>query len=58
MQDQVYEVTIRGIRPFIMHNGRLCDPLDPFTKVLKVLAKAKEIRRYRFLPGRWAYTIA
>lgn len=41
MSDPVYEVTIKGIRPLLMHNGRLCNPLDPFTKELKAAAKKR-----------------
>lgn len=35
MADTTYTITIRGIRPLLMHNGRLCDPMDPATKALK-----------------------
>lgn len=41
MGDAVYDVTIEGIRPLLMHNGRLCDPLDEHTKKLKALAKQR-----------------
>ena len=41
MGDQVYSVTVEGIRPLLMHNGRLCDPLDEHTKKLKALAKQR-----------------
>jgi hypothetical protein len=34
---QAKQVTIKGIAPIIMHNGRLADPLDPFSKELKRL---------------------
>lgn len=37
-----YKATIRGIRPLLMHNGRLRDPLDPHTKALaSAVKKAK-----------------
>jgi hypothetical protein len=42
MKDSIYEITIEGTRPYIMHNGRLADQLDPHTKALKVLARAKD----------------
>lgn len=29
------QVTIKGIRPLLMHNGRLRNPMDPHTKALK-----------------------
>jgi hypothetical protein len=41
MGDTTYKVTIQGIRPLIMHNGRLCDPLDEHTKSLKAAAKQR-----------------
>jgi hypothetical protein len=41
MKDHVFKVTIEGIRPLLMHNGRLSDPLDEHTKRLKVAAKQK-----------------
>lgn len=41
MKDQMYSVTIEGIRPLLMHNGRLCDPLDEHTKRLKTAAKQR-----------------
>lgn len=41
MGDAVYSVTIEGIRPMLMHNGRLCDPLDEHTKKLKTIAKQR-----------------
>jgi hypothetical protein len=34
---QAKQIKIRGVAPFIMHNGRLADPMDPFTKELKRL---------------------
>lgn len=40
-KDTVYEVTIKGIRPLIMHNGRLSDPLDEHTKRLKAASKQR-----------------
>lgn len=42
MKDDIYTVTIEGIRPFIMHNGRLADPLDEFTVRLAVLTKNRQ----------------
>lgn len=42
MESIFYEVKIKGIRPLLMHNGRLSDPLDPFTKRLKVATKKRE----------------
>lgn len=55
------EAKLVGVAPLIMHNGRLADPLDPHTKMLKELtskpAKAKtdevlrEIRRVEWLGG-------
>jgi hypothetical protein len=41
MKEQNFKVTIQGIRPLLMHNGRLCDPLDEHTKKLKVVAKQR-----------------
>lgn len=41
MNDTMYTVTIEGIRPLLMHNGRLCDPLDEHTKKLKSAAKQR-----------------
>lgn len=41
MKDVLYTVTIEGIRPLLMHNGRLCDPLDEHTKGLKAAAKQR-----------------
>lgn len=41
MGDAVYTVQIEGLRPMLMHNGRLCDPLDEHTKKLKALAKQR-----------------
>jgi len=41
MKDAMYTVTIEGIRPLLMHNGRLCDPLDEHTKKLKAVAKQR-----------------
>lgn len=40
--DTIYQVTIEGIRPLLMHNGRLCDPLDPATKALKAASKQRD----------------
>lgn len=38
---QVHNVTIRGIRPLLMHNGQLKDPLNPWAKKLKVATSKK-----------------
>lgn len=35
---QSRELTIKGTSPLIMHNGRLADPLDPFSKEMKRLS--------------------
>lgn len=35
------KTTIEGTRPLLMHNGRLTDPLDPFTKKLSQAAKKR-----------------
>lgn len=40
--DTIYEVTIQGIRPLIMHNGRLADPLDEHKKRLAVATNQKK----------------
>ena len=42
MKDEMLRVTIEGIRPLLLHNGRLADPLDEYTKRLKVLAKQRD----------------
>ena len=42
MKDEMLMVTIEGIRPLLLHNGRLADPLDEYTKRLKVLAKQRD----------------
>ena len=39
---EVHTVTIVGSRPLIMHNGRLKDPLDPWTKKLSVATHKKK----------------
>lgn len=41
MLDVMHTVTIEGIRPLLMHNGRLCDPLDEHTKRLKTASKQR-----------------
>jgi hypothetical protein len=41
-KDEMLSVTIEGIRPLLLHNGRLADPLDEYTKRLKVLAKQRD----------------
>lgn len=40
-KDALYKVTICGIRPLIMHNGRLANPLDEHTKRLKAASKQR-----------------
>lgn len=42
MESITYEVKIEGIRPLLMHNGRLSDPLDEYTKRLKVATKKRD----------------
>lgn len=37
----IHHVTIRGTRPFLMHNGQLKDPLNPWAKKLKVATSKK-----------------
>lgn len=32
-----FRLTITGTRPLLMHNGRLANPLDPYTRALKEL---------------------
>lgn len=34
-------VKIKGIRPLIMHNGRTCDPLDPYARKLKSVSSKR-----------------
>ena len=54
-----YNVTIEGIRPLIMHNGRLANPLDEHTKALKAAAHKRqktdddviELARLEFMGG-------
>lgn len=41
MNEEIYSVTIEGIRPILLHNGRLADPLDEHTKRLKVATAQK-----------------
>ena len=51
-----YQITITGIRPLIMHDGRLSDPLDEKSKRLKLVTSKKkksdedlaEIKRIEF----------
>lgn len=38
MAQQELDFKIRGIAPLLMHNGRLADPLDKFSKELKALS--------------------
>jgi hypothetical protein len=55
----VYTAVIKGIRPFVMHNSRLADPLDDYTKALQHATKKKnksdedhiEIGRIEFVGG-------
>lgn len=42
MDKTVYEATIVGIRPLLMHNGRLADPLDPAAIKLGELTHKKK----------------
>lgn len=35
MKEALIEITIRGIAPLIMSNGRMADPLDPYAKLKK-----------------------
>jgi hypothetical protein len=42
MKDEILKVTIEGIRPLLHHNGQLADPLNEYTKRLKVLAKQRD----------------
>ena len=39
--DNTYRITIQGIRPLLMHNGRLADPMDPAAKKLKEASKLR-----------------
>lgn len=39
MKITTYSVTLRGIRPLLMHNGRLANPRDEHAKNLKSLTK-------------------
>lgn len=58
-KETIYNVTIEGLRPLLMHNGRLADPLDEFTKALKVVSKKRdksdddhiEVGRVEFVGG-------
>lgn len=59
VKESRYEVTIRGIRPILVHNGRLADPLDDYAKALKVVSKKRdksdedhiEVGRVEFVGG-------
>jgi hypothetical protein len=59
VKDTQYTATIVGIRPLLMHNGRLADPLDEHAKALKVVTSKKkktdddhiEIGRVEFVGG-------
>jgi hypothetical protein len=56
-------ITMRltGLRPLLMHSGRLCDPLDPIStdlarltgKRLKTTADHEEISRIEWFGGLW-----
>ena len=39
--EKTFQASIRGIRPLLMHDGKLADPLDDATKALKVLTSKK-----------------
>ncbi len=39
MKISIFKTTIRGIRPLIMHNGRLANPMDPHAKNLSAAAR-------------------
>jgi hypothetical protein len=39
--DRLYKVTIEGVRPLLMHNGRLANPMDPMAKALKAITSRK-----------------
>lgn len=36
------EAEVEGVAPLMMHNGRLANPLDPYTKALKELTSIKK----------------
>lgn len=38
---QSLSISIVGIAPILLHNGQLCDPLNPFTKALKGFTKKR-----------------
>lgn len=38
---EIIKVTIRGVRPLLVHNGRTKDPLDPWAKKLSAAVKKK-----------------
>lgn len=42
---QTMEVTIEGTRPLLMGNGRVVDPLDPYTQAIKVIDSIPSARR-------------
>ncbi|OSJ08871.1 hypothetical protein BST63_27380 [Bradyrhizobium canariense] len=52
---------LTGLRPLLMHSGRLCDPLDPVvrdlarltSKRLKTVADHQEIARVEWFGGLW-----
>jgi hypothetical protein len=56
---ETMNVTIRGVCPLLMHNGRLSDPLDPASKALKAATAVRkkadeqhgEIARLEWLGG-------
>lgn len=40
-----FRIEITGIRPLLMKNGRLADPMDPATKALKAASKKPSAKR-------------
>lgn len=36
------EVTLEGVKPIILHNGRLSNPLDPYVRELKTLTSKRK----------------
>jgi hypothetical protein len=48
--------TFTGIRPLIMHNGRLADPIDPYSVALKKLSSQKkktEVTHQQMASAEW-----
>jgi hypothetical protein len=39
---QSMQVKVKGIAPLVMHNGRLADPFDPFTRELKRITSKRK----------------